>query len=71
MIVRTTKTIDGVEYDYTYSDAGCYVVRNGVSYEEAVDPFGSGREYVEGEPIEDSESTPDELLGILLGGTDD
>lgn len=71
MIVRTTKTIDDIEYDYTYSDAGRYVVRDGAAYEEAVDPLGSNREYVEGELIEDDGSTPEEILGILLGGTDD
>lgn len=71
MIVRTTKTIDGIEYDYTYSNAGRYVVRDGAAYEEAVDPLGSNREYVEGEPIEDDGSTPEEILGILLGGQDD
>lgn len=53
MIVKTTKEINGVVYDYTYSDAGMMIERNGARYSEAVDPLNSGREYIEtDEPIE-------------------
>lgn len=53
MIVKTTKEINGVEYDYTYSDTGMMIERNGARYYEAIDPIGSGREYIEtDEPIE-------------------
>lgn len=53
MIVKTTKVINGVEYDYTYSDAGMMIERNGARYAEALDPLNSGREYTEtDEPIE-------------------
>ena len=53
MIVKTTKEINGVEYKYTYSDAGMMIERNGARYSEALDPIGSGREYIEtDEPIE-------------------
>lgn len=53
MIIKTTKEINGVEYDYTYSDAGMMIERDGAKYSEAVDPINSGREYTEtGEPIE-------------------
>lgn len=53
MIVKTTKEINGVEYDYTYSDAGMMIERNVARYSEAIDPLGSGREYTEtDEPIE-------------------
>lgn len=53
MIVKTTKEINGVEYDYTYSDTGMMIERNGAKYSEALDPLGSGREYTEtDEPIE-------------------
>lgn len=53
MIVKTTKTINGVEYDYTYSDAGIMIERNGARYSEAADPLNSGRDYIEtDEPIE-------------------
>ena len=53
MIIKTTKEINGVEYDYTYSNAGMMIERDGAIYSEAVDPINSGREYTEtDEPIE-------------------
>ena len=53
MIVKTTKEINGIKYDYTYSDAGMMIERNGARYVEALDPIGSGREYNEtDEPVE-------------------
>ena len=42
-----TVTIDGIEYDYTYSDANMMIERKGVRYYEALDPLNSCREYVE------------------------
>ena len=47
MIIRTTKTINKVEYDYTYSDADMYIKRNDICYTEAIDPLNSNREYEE------------------------
>lgn len=47
MIVKTTKVINGIEYDYTYSDTGMMIERNGARYSEALDPLNSGREYIE------------------------
>ena len=70
-IVKTTRTLNGHEYDYTYSDAGRYVVRDGVSYDEAYDPLNSGREYTEGDVIGSEPSEAEEVLDILLGGSDD
>ena len=56
MIIKTTKIINEIEYDYTYSDAGMKIMRDGFLYDEAVDPLNSGREYEEtNEPIEASE----------------
>ena len=53
MIIQTTKEINGVVYDYAYSDSGFMIERGGVRYSEAVDPLGSGRVYTETEePIE-------------------
>lgn len=53
MIVKTTKEINGVTYEYTYSDADMMIERDGARYSEALDPVGSGREYIEtDEPIE-------------------
>ena len=36
----------------TYSDEGRYVVRDGISYNEAIDPPEMGRTYTEGDIIE-------------------
>ena len=53
MIIQTTKEINGVLYDYTYSDSGYMIERDGVRYSEAVDPIDSGRVYTEtDEPID-------------------
>ena len=52
MIIQTTKKINGVVYDYAYSDSGFMIERDGVRYSEAVDPLDSGRLYTEtDEPI--------------------
>ena len=74
MVIKTTRTLNGIEYDYTYSDAGRYVVRDGASYEEAYDPLNSGRVYTEGDIIADDEGErheAEEILEVLLGGSDD
>ena len=43
---------DGVVLNRTYSDAGFHIERDGVRYEEAVDPAELNREYIEtDEPI--------------------
>ena len=47
MIIQTTKEINGVLYDYTYSDSGYMIERDGVRYSEAIDPLDSGRLYTE------------------------
>ena len=47
MIIQTTKEINGVLYDYTYSDSGYMIERDGARYSEAVDPLDSGRLYTE------------------------
>lgn len=59
MIKTEHVTIRGREFVRTCSDAGRYVVRDGVSYTEAVDPVGSGRVYTEGDvlPPEVAEAT--------------
>ena len=38
---------DGVVLNRTYSDKGMMIEREGVRYEEAIDPAGSGRTYTE------------------------
>ena len=53
MIIQTTKEINGVVYDYAYSNSGHMIERDGVRYSEAVDPINSGRTYTEtDEPID-------------------
>ena len=41
------KRRDGVVLNRTYSDENCYIERDGVKYEEAIDPEGAGRVYTE------------------------
>lgn len=48
MLFKERVTINGREFDYTYSDTFT-IMRDGVEYDEAYDPAGSGREYVETE----------------------
>ena len=49
MIIKTTKEINGIVYDYT----GYMIERDGVRYSEAVDRLDSGRLYTEtDEPID-------------------
>lgn len=65
MIVKTTKEINGIEYDCTYSDAGMMIERNGARYSEALDPLGSNRAYTEtDEPIAPVNDfiTPEEFM---------
>lgn len=56
----------------TYSDGGRYVVRDGISYEEAVDPPQFNRQYTEGDVIEADETTEAEFAEvgrIMMGVT--
>ena len=38
---------DGVQLERTFSDINHYIERDGLLFEEAVDPVGSGRVYTE------------------------
>lgn len=56
MIVSEVYTVrsDGVTLIRTYSDIGMKIERDGQIYDEAIDPEGSGRVYVEtDQPIEE------------------
>ena len=75
MIVQVKKEINGVMYDYTYSDSGYMIERDGVRYSEAVDLLDSGRVYTETEELieaegseEEQDISAEEALEILLGG---
>ena len=56
VIIQTTKEINGVVYDYVYSDSGFMIERDGVRYSEAVDPLDSGRVYTESNEFIEAEA---------------
>lgn len=70
MIVTENYQISGVDFVRTYSDAGRYVVRDGISYSEACDPAEFGRTYTEGDVIPDTDTDAAEILDIILGGAE-
>ena len=66
MIKTENLTINGKEFVRTYSDSGMMVERDGVLYEEAIDPADSGRTYIEtDEPIEGEDATEADYLAAL------
>lgn len=71
MIKTEIYEINGVAFVRTYSDSNRYVVRDGVSYEEACDPEELGRTYAEGDVIRSEEQTDvedkAEAYDILMG----
>lgn len=72
-MIRTEELkINGKAFVRTTSDAGRYVVRDGFSYEEAIDPAELGREYTEGELIPTVKLSEIEekaaAYDILMGG---
>lgn len=78
MIITERFTINGRDFIRTYSDAGRYVVRDGVSYGEANDPAEFGRVYTEGKlmpPEEQPDRTEEEqaltrYANFLTGAND-
>lgn len=72
MIVQEQFEIEGRSFVRTTSNSGRYVVRDGVSYEEACDPAELGRTYTEGEiiPADPDAEMADkaEAYDILMGG---
>ena len=77
-IVTETFEINGRAFVRTYSDAGRYVVRDGIAYSEANDPAEFNRQYIEGEmmpPEEQPDRTEEEdaltrYANSLTGATD-
>ena len=64
------KEINGVVYDYAYSDSGYMIERVGVRYSEAVDPLDSGMVYTETEEpieIETGDATSEDYREALKG----
>ena len=79
MIKTESLTINGRAFTRTYSDENRYVVRDGISYEEAVDPADKNRTYTEGAIIgkeqydtstlnDDDELTDEQAVAVILGG---
>ena len=79
MIKTDTLTINNTQFIRTYSDSGRYVVRDGISYDEAIDPVEFGRAYTEGDLIsvegnsivDEEETSAAQILDILLGEDND
>lgn len=69
MIITENIVINGTEFVRTYSDKGYYVEREGVQYSEAIDPFDSGREYIETDVVVENdidEDIPAEELKAMI-----
>lgn len=70
MIKTETITINGKQFIRTYSDSGFMIERDNVKYDEAIDPIGLEREYIETDVKStsyDSENDYAEAGKILLG----
>lgn len=63
MIKTEFLTIGGKDFVKTWSDSGKMIQRDGVFYEEAMDPAGFDRVYTETE--QDIELSAEEALGAL------
>ena len=63
MIRTEIMTINGKDFVKTWSDAGKMIERDGVLYEEAIDPAEFSRTYTESE--QDMELTAEEALSEL------
>lgn len=61
MIITEKVTIRNRDFIRTYSDSNRYVVRDGVSYSEAIDPLDSGRVYTEGDVMPNDEPDMSEV----------
>ena len=61
-------TLNGRQYKRTYSDTH-YIERDGVEYEEAIDPIDSGRVYTESKTPLPELSDSEALEIIVNGGT--
>ena len=67
MIYTETITINGKQFDHTYSDA-YFIERDGARYSDAVDPLNSGRQYTETDiPLPVEEGTAEQALNIITG----
>ena len=67
MIKTEIITINGVQFQKTWSDANYLIERDGAKYSEAVDPIDVKRTYTETNELIDSQNdiTSDEFLSML------
>ena len=66
MIYTETVTINGKQYMHTYSDTYT-ILRDGVEYDEAIDPVDSRRTYSESTTLKTDISAEDALKIITEG----
>ena len=55
MLIKEVVTINGIEFNHTYSDAGFYIER------DAIDPIDIEREYIETDRKIENENHLEEL----------
>ena len=67
MIKTEIITINGIQFQKTFSDANYLIERDGAKYSEAVDPISVERVYTETNELIDSQNdiTSDEFLSML------
>ncbi len=67
MIKTEIITINGIQFQKTWSDANYLIERDGAKYSEAVDPIDVKRTYTETNELIDSQNdiTSDEFLSML------
>ena len=70
MIITENVTINDKTYTHNYSSAGMMIDRDGIQYDEAYDPVGTGRTYTETDIPIDLDTTAEEVLNVLLGGAE-
>lgn len=62
MLITKRVTISNKYYTHNYSDAGFYIERDGILYEDAIDPLNTDRTYTETEiPIETEEEENEDI----------
>lgn len=72
MLITETVTINEHEFKHTYSDAGYFIERDGISYGEAYDPYDIERVYTETSELIDPPTDEDYArAGRIMMGADD
>lgn len=65
MIITEIITLNEKQFLYNYSDLGFQIERDGIIYDEAIDPIDSNRIYSEVEN-NDPEITNDEFVSMII-----